>query len=113
VAKTTTVASFTRKRPARKPFPEHLSREQVVVPGTTTCVCCGGSRLRKLGETITETLESIPRQWKVIQHVREKFTCGDCEKISQTPAPFHVIARGLVGPSLLAMILLEKFGISR
>ena len=55
-------------------------------------------------------MESIPRQWKVIQHVREKFTCRDCEKISQAPAPFHVIARGWAGPSLLAMILFEKFG---
>src|SRR5438034_8053210 len=69
-----------------------------------------GKRLRKLGESVTETLESIPRQWKVIQHVREKFTCRDCEKISQAPAPFHVIARGWAGPSLLAMILFEKFG---
>jgi transposase len=110
VAKTTTVASFTRKRPARKPFPEHLPRERVIVPGPTTCLCCGGNRLRKLGEDITETLESIPRQWKVIQHVREKFTCRTCEKISQAPAPFHVIARGWAGPSLLAMILFEKFG---
>ena len=59
--------------------------------------------MRKLGEDITETLEVIPRQWKVIQHVREKFTCRDCEKISQAPAPFHVIARGWAGPSLLAM----------
>src|SRR3979409_368874 len=50
------------------------------------------------------------RQWKVIQHVREKFTCRDCEKISQAPAPFHVIARGWAGPNLLAMILFEKFG---
>ena len=110
VAKTTTVAAFTRKRPARKPFPEHLPRERVIVPGPTTCLCCGGGRLRKLGETVTETLELIPRQWKVIQHVREKFTCRDCEKISQAPAPFHVIARGWAGPSLLAMILFEKFG---
>jgi transposase len=110
VAKTTKVAGFTRKRPARKPFPEHLPRERVVVPGPTTCLCCGGNRLRKLGEDITETLESIPRQWKVIQHVREKFTCRDCEKISQAPAPFHVTLRGWAGPSLLAMILYEKFG---
>jgi transposase len=110
VAKATTVASFTRKRPARKPFPAHLARERVIVPGPAACLCCGGNRLRKLGEDITETLEVIPRQWKVIQHVREKFTCRDCEKISQAPAPFHVIARGWAGPSLLAMILFEKFG---
>src|SRR6266581_3163860 len=110
VAKTTTVAAFTRKRPARKPFPAHLPRERVIVPGPTSCLCCGGGRLRKLGETVTETLESIPRQWKVIQHVREKFTCRDCEAIAQAPAPFHVIPRGWAGPSLLAMILFEKFG---
>src|ERR1700680_2186090 len=99
VAKTTTVAAFTRKRPARKPFPEHLPRERVIVPGPTACLCWGGGRVRKLGEDITETLESIPRQWKVVQHVREKFTCRDCEKISQAPAPFHVIARAGPAPA--------------
>jgi transposase len=109
-AKTTTVAAFTRKRPSRKPFPEHLPRERVIVPGPATCLCCGGNRLRKLGEDVAETLEVIPRQWKVIQHVRETFTCRDCETISQAPAPFHVIPRGWAGPSLLAMIAFEKFG---
>jgi transposase len=109
-AKTTTVAAFKRKRPSRKPFPEHLPRERVIEPAPTACLCCGSERLRKLGEDVTETLEVIPRQWKVIQHVREKFTCRDCEKISQAPAPFHVIPRGWAGPSLLAMILFEKFG---
>jgi transposase len=81
------------------------------VPGPTACACCGSTRLSKLGEDITETLEVIPRQWKVIQHVREKFTCRACEKISQAPAPFHVIARGRAGPSLLAMILYAKFAL--
>lgn len=52
----------------------------------------------------------MPRQWKVIQHVREKFTCRDCEAISQAPAPFHATPRGWAGPGLLAMILFEKFG---
>jgi transposase len=109
-AKTTTVAAYERKRPARKPFPAHLPRERVVVPGPTSCACCGGTRLSKLGEDVTETLEVIPRQWQVIQTVREKFTCRDCEGISQAPAPFHVIPRGWAGPSLLAMIVFEKFG---
>src|SRR4051794_24209518 len=109
-AKTTTVATFSRKRPVRQPFPAHLHRERVIVPGPAACECCGGTRLRKLGETVTETLEVIPRQWKVIQHVREKMTCRDCEKISEPPAPFHVTPRGWAGPNLLAMILFEKFG---
>jgi transposase len=59
---------------------------------------------------VTETLEVIPRQWKVIQTVREKFTCRDCERITQPPAPFHPTPRGWAGPSLLAMSLFEKFG---
>src|SRR4249920_684552 len=110
VAKTTNVAGFTRKRAERNTFPDHLPRERVVIAPPTTCECCGGTRLRKLGEDVTRTLEVIPRQWKVIETVRAKFTCRDCEKISQAPAPFHVIARGWAGPSLLAMILFEKFG---
>ena len=109
-SETTQVSAFTRKRPARKPFPEHLPRERVIVPSPTACACCGSSRLSKLGEDVTETLEVVPRQWKVIQHVREKFTCRDCESISQAPAPYHVIPRGWAGPSLLAMIVFEKFG---
>lgn len=111
VVKTTTVAGFVRKRPEpRTTFPDHLPRERVVIDPPTSCACCGGNRLRKLGEDVTRTLESIPRQWKVIETVREKFTCRDCEKVSQTPAPFHAIPRGWAGPSLLAMILYEKFG---
>ncbi len=109
-SKTTMVMAFARKRPSRKPFPDHLPRERVVIASPTTCACCGGSRLSKLGEDVTETLEVVPRQWKVIQHVREKFSCRDCESISQAPAPFHVVPRGWAGPSLLAMIVFEKFG---
>ncbi|NPD66047.1 IS66 family transposase, partial [Acetobacteraceae bacterium] len=109
-AKTMAVTSFTRKRPARRPFPEHLPRERVVIAGPSACACCGSTRLSRLGEDVTETLEVIPRSWKVIQHVREKFSCRDCERISQPPAPFHVTPRGWAGPNLLAMILFEKFG---
>jgi transposase len=103
--RTTEVAGFTRNKPVRRAFPDHLPRERVVIPGPVACACCGGTRLSKLGEDVTETLEVIPRQWKVIQHVREKFTCRDCEKISQPPAPFHPTPRGWAGPNLLAMIL--------
>ena len=107
---TTQVRAFTRKKPSRQPFPAHLPRERVIVPGPTACACCGSIRLAKLGEDVTETLETIPRQWKVVQYVREKFTCRECEKITQAPAPFHVLPRGFAGPSLLAMILFEKYG---
>lgn len=108
--KTTKVRGFDRRKPVRKTFPEHLPRERVVVEAPSTCACCGSGRIAKMGEDVTDTLEVVPRQWKVIQTVREKFTCRDCEKISQPPAPFHPIPRGWAGPSLLAMIVFEKFG---
>ena len=109
-AQTQTIKSFQRKRPSRKPFPDHLPRERVVIAAPEICPCCGSNKLSKLGEDITETLEVVPRQWKVIQTVREKFSCRDCETITQPPAPFHVTPRGFAGPNLLAMILFEKFG---
>jgi transposase len=109
-ARTQTVRSFHRRRPSRKPFPDHLPRERVVIPAPESCPCCGSTKLSKLGEDATETLEVIPRQWKVIQTVREKFSCRECETITQPPAPFHVTPRGFAGPNLLAMILFEKFG---
>ena len=107
---TTSVKAFQRRKPGRKPFPEHLPRERRVEPAPTCCGACGSDKLSKLGETITETLESVPRQWKVIQTVREKFSCRCCEHITQPPAPFHPVPRAWAGPSLLAMILYEKFG---
>ena len=109
-ASSSVVASFERRRPVRKPFPAHLPRERVVVAAPTACPCCGSHKLSKLGEDVTETLEVVPRQWKVIQTVRERFSCRACETITQPPAPFHTIPRGLAGPSLLAMVLFEKFG---
>src|SRR4051794_28485160 len=108
--RTQTVQSFQRKRPSRKPFPDHLPRERIVIAAPESCPCCGSAKLSKLGEDITETLEVIPRQWKVIQTVREKFSCRTCETITQPPAPFHVTPRGFAGANLLAMILFEKFG---
>ncbi len=98
-----------RGQPVRAPLPAHLPRERVVVPGPTACPCCGG-KLSRLGEDIAETLEVEPIRWKVIQTVRERFSCRSCETVTQPPAPFHPIARGRAGPNLLAMILEAKFG---
>jgi transposase len=89
----TVVKSLERRRPARKPFPEHLlPRERIVIPAPHTRPCCGSTKLSKLGEDVTETLEVVPRQWKVIQTIRGRFSCRQCEAITQPPTPFHVAA---------------------
>ena len=64
--RTTEVKAFERRRPSREPFPEHLARERVVVCAPASSACCGSHRLSKVGEDVTETLEVIPRQWKVM-----------------------------------------------
>jgi transposase len=104
------VQAFHRRKPARRPLPDNLPRERVVYPVPSACPCCGG-KLHKLGEDVTETLELVPRQWKVIQHVREKYSCRTCEAITQPPAPSHPIPRGRAGPGLLAHILFAKYGL--
>jgi len=106
----TRVAPFDRAKPSRQPFSEHLPRERVVIAAPTCCPGCGSDRLSRIGEDVTETLEVVPRRWKVIQTVREKVACRRCETIHQPPAPFHVTPRGWAGPGLLAMLLFEKFG---
>jgi transposase len=99
-----------RRMPARRPLPQDLPRERRVQPAPTSCNKCGGSNLHKIGEDVTETLERVPAQWKVVEHVCEKFGCRTCDAITQPPAPSHPIARGRAGPHLLAEILFGKYG---
>ena len=58
---------------------------------------------------MTETLDYVPGRFKVIQHVREAFSCRACETVVQAPAPYHPISRGRAGAGLLAHIVVSKF----
>jgi len=98
VAKATNVRAFTRRGAERDTFPDHLPRERVVMDPPTACECCGGTRLRKLGEDVTRTLETSPRLWKVIETVREKFSCRDCDQPGAGAVPCHSARVG--GPEL-------------
>ena len=105
-------ARAPRRRAPRGPrkLPDNLPVERIVERAPCVCGRCGGARLRKLGEVVSKTLECEPRRWKIIERVREKFACRDCDGVSEPPAPSHPIPRGFAGPSLLAMILVGKFG---
>lgn len=97
------------RRPARKPLPDHLSRETVEhAPAAAGCPDCGGT-LKPLGEDISEVLEYVPAHFKVIRHVRPKLACGRCDAIVQAPAPSRPIAKGLAGAALLAHVLVAKY----
>jgi transposase len=101
-------AAAEAQKPARRPLPEHLPREEVVHPAPCTCPSCGGA-LRKIGEDVTETLDYVPGRFKVIRHMREKLACRTCDTVVQAPAPFHPIARGRAGAGLLAHIVVSKY----
>lgn len=97
-----------KSKPKRNPLPDHLPREDQVHETACACPECGGT-LRKLGEDVTEELEYVPGRFKVIRHVRPKFSCRACEAITQAPMPSRPIERGRPGPGLLAHVLVSKF----
>jgi transposase len=109
VAATVGQKQQARRRPARRPLPDTLPREnETIEPEHAACPECGG-KLRKLGEDVTETLEYVPARFKVIRTVRPKLSCAGCSQIVQAPAPNRVIDRGLAGPGLLAHVLVAKY----
>jgi transposase len=106
-----TPANASASKPVRKPLPDHLPREpHVHEPTTGSCNCpeCGG-KLRALGEDSSEMLEYVPEHWKVIKHVRPKYSCSACQKIVQANAASRPIERSYAGPGLLANMLVSKF----
>jgi transposase len=96
------------QKPARRPLPDHLPREDALHPAPCTCPSCGGT-LRRIGEDITETLDYVPGRFKVIRHIREKLSCRSCDTVVAAPAPDHAIARGRAGAGLLAHIVVSKY----
>jgi len=96
------------QKPARRPLPQHLPREDRRHPAPCTCPSCGGT-LRKIGDEVSETLDYEPGRFKVIRHIRAKLSCRACDTVVATPAPDHVIARGRAGAGLLAHIVVSKY----
>jgi transposase len=93
----------------RKPLPEHLPREEIVHPPASSCTCCGGTVLRKVGTHRTEVLEYVPSSFKVTVHLRDVVSCRLCETIMQAPLPSFPIERGRPGPGLLAHVIVGKY----
>lgn len=96
------------QKPARRPLPDHLPREEVRHRAGPACPSCGGA-LRRLGEDVSETLDYVPGRFKVVRHIREKLSCRACDTVVAAPAPDHAIARGRAGAGLLAHIVVSKY----
>jgi transposase len=98
-----------RKPGTRKALPAHLPREIIVLEPEAACDCCGPGMRVKIGEDVSEVLEKVPVEHKVIRYVRPKYACRTCEKIVQAPAPDLVIAKGMAGPALIADVAISKY----
>lgn len=106
-----------RTAPARPPkprqtnrgsLPKHLERVEVVIEPETTCAC--GAERHVIGEDVSERLDIIPAQFRVIVTRRPKYACRSCEGgIAQAPAPAHIIAGGMPTEATLAHVIVSKY----
>jgi transposase len=102
-------AAKRRKPAVRQPLPEHLPRETVELEAKITCTCWQ-PELTRIGEDVTEVLETIPAQLKVIRYVRPKLACRACQAVFQAPSPDLPISKGRPGPGLIAQVIMSKYG---
>ena len=107
-----TISSYERRHPVRKPLPSHYPREQIIYDLSDEekqCTCCGEAK-KKIGEAISEQLAVVPRQHKVIQHVRYKYACPDCQEgVSIPPMPKLLLPKSLASASLVSHIIVSKY----
>jgi len=97
-----------KQKPIRRALPESLPREEIVHEAACACPRCGGE-LRRLGEDVSELLEYVPASFKVVRHIRPKYSCRRCEAITQAPMPSLPIERGRPGAGLIAHVLVSKY----
>ena len=98
-----------KEAPARKPrqaLPEHLPRDTIEHGKQEQCEQCGNA-LSLIGEDVSEQLEYVPASFRVIRHVRPKYSCTCCNTLIQAPAPSRPIPRSYAAPGLLAHVSLS------
>jgi transposase len=94
--------------PKREKLPAHLPRREIRhEPEDTTCGC--GTPMQRIGEDVAEKLDYQPGVFTVERHIRGKWVCKCCERITQAPVAPHVIDKGLPTTGLLAQVLVAKY----
>ena len=96
-------------RPKRQELPDHLPRDEVTIAApSVVCPCCGGA-LHSMGESVSEMLDWVPAEFRVVRTIRPKLACRDCNRVVQAAAPERLMAGGLATPALLAQVLVSKY----
>ncbi len=106
------IKTYKRGKPKRRPLPEHLPREEVIIDLPEEEKICkhDNTPLKKIGEEVSEQLEMIPAKIKVTRTIRYKYACPKCdESLKTAPLPAQAIPKSLAGPGLLSYILVSKY----
>ena len=99
-----------KRRTNRGSLPAHLPRIETIVDiEDKACPCCRGA-LHQIGEDVSERLDVIPAQFRVLVTRRPKYACRTCEEgVAQAPAPARLIEGGLPTEALIAHVLTAKY----
>ena len=111
------VASHHRKKGGRRPLPENLPRiEQVHDIPEEQKICGCGCQLTRIGQEVTEELDIVPRQMRVIRHIRPKYACRQCEgtesnkgAVQIAPPPVQLLPKTIATAGLIASVVVDKF----
>jgi transposase len=107
----TVTVTYTKKKPVRRPLPDHLPREVIehdIAEEDKLCAC--GCMKQRIGEEATEQLEYIPAKLSVIVHVRPKYACNRCdEAVTIAPMPSLFLPKSMATPSLVAHTVISKY----
>ena len=115
--KETQDTSCGKKKPKRKPLPKDLPREEIIhdiSEADKVCACCQ-SEMHAIGDERSERLEYTPASFKVIENIRLKYSCRQCEKnntqvnLQIAPVPASPIPKSIATPSLLSQIIVQKY----
>jgi transposase len=103
-------ARAAKRRANRGALPSHLPRIETVVDVTSTiCPGCSGT-LHRIGEDVSERLNIVPAQFRVLVVRRPKYACRTCEDlVVQAPAPARLIEGGLPTEATIAQVLVSKY----
>jgi len=111
------IVQYKRKKGGRRPLPDNLPRiEEVHDIPEDEKVCQCGCRLSRIGEEVTEELDIVPRQYRVIKHIRPKYACRQCEGVESdkgavqiAPPPVQLLPKTIATAGLIASVVVEKF----
>lgn len=106
-----TIAAHTRQKRGRKPLPDHLPRIDIIHILSEAERHCphDGALLTEISEIISEQLDIVPAQIRVLRHIRKTYACGCGQCIKTAPLPAQPIPKSLASPGLLAHITVSKY----